>query len=244
MADVGSKQIVFVLGGPGSGKGTQAQSIGADYGIGYLSTGDLLRAATDETVLAETTDEAAVERGQKLRDIMKNGELVPDDIILELVKAELEKSDKDYFFVDGFPRKVSQAEAFEAQIAPPKAVLFLDVPDAELTARLLKRGETSGRADDNAESIAKRLQTYHDQSYPVVDLYQPQGKVVKLNGFRPVDAVRAEILYELRKFWNLPVKDGEPARVPEPQGEVAAAAQTAQAVVDQAKSASKCCLLL
>jgi adenylate kinase family enzyme len=252
MADIASKSIIFVLGGPGSGKGTQTQSIANDYGIGYLSTGDLLRAATSDEFLNGNEDASAVERGEKLKEIMKNGELVPDEVILELVKVELEKSDKAYFFVDGFPRAVSQAEAFEAQIAAPAAVLFLDVPDTELTARLLKRGETSGRSDDNQEAIVKRLATYHDQSYPVVERYTPQGKVIKLNGFRPIDAVRAEILFQLRKIWDIPVKEGEPERQPEPEGELAQAGEAAQAAVDQAKegakdakeAASKCCLLL
>jgi adenylate kinase len=100
-----SKEIVFVLGGPGSGKGTQALRIANDYGLGYLSTGDLLRAAVDEKN-APPDDAEWQERAAGLRRIMENGELVPDDVILALVKGEIDKSDKPYFFVDGFPRTV------------------------------------------------------------------------------------------------------------------------------------------
>jgi adenylate kinase len=245
-----AKEIVFVLGGPGSGKGTQALTIAQEYGLGYLSTGDLLRAATDEAQTPEDPDQEFLDRREQLRQIMTTGQLVPDETILELVKQEIEKSDAQYYFVDGFPRKVSQAEAFEAEICPPKAVLFLDVPDNELTQRLIKRGETSGRADDNAESIAKRLKTYHDQSYPVIEYYTPQAKVITINGFRSKDAVKADILFELRKFWDIPVKEGEPARE-EPikqqvetkvAEKVEEAQKKANEKVDQAQS--KCCLLL
>jgi adenylate kinase family enzyme len=117
-----------------------------------------------------------------------------------------------YFFLDGFPRTVAQAELFEQQGVKVTAVLFLDVPDTELTKRLLKRGETSGRSDDNQSAIVNRLQTYHNESYPVIQFYEPKGKVVKLNGFRSLNAIRADILYEIRKFWDIPVKAGEPQR--------------------------------
>jgi adenylate kinase family enzyme len=214
------KEIVFVLGGPGSGKGTQALSIARDYDIGYLSTGDLLRGATDEFTASDDIPADLLEKRDQLRQIMQAGQLVPDEIILALLQSELKRSDNPHFFVDGFPRTVAQAEEFEAQIASPVAVVFLDVADAELTKRLLNRGKTSGRADDNAESIAKRLQTYHEQSYPVIDYYVPQAKVVPIDGMRSVDAVRAEILFELRKFWDIPVKNGEPERVEVKKGEV------------------------
>jgi adenylate kinase family enzyme len=236
------KEIVFVLGGPGSGKGTQALSIARDYDLGYLSTGDLLRAATSDDQTPEDADPDYLDRQDQLREIMQSGQLVPDELILALVKEELLKSDKKYFFVDGFPRKVSQAEAFETEIATPVAVLFLDVPDTELTRRLLERGKTSGRADDNAESIAKRLQTYHDQSYPVIDYYTPQAKVVKINGLRSVDAVRADILFELRKIWEIPTKAGEPERAPDVVEAAGEVAKQANENVQEVKS--KCCLLL
>jgi adenylate kinase len=240
------KEIVFVLGGPGSGKGTQALTIAQEYGLGYLSTGDLLRAATDEAQTPDDPDQAFLDRRDELREIMAAGQLVPDGIILSLVKAEIEKSDARYYFVDGFPRKVSQAEAFETEIAAPAAVLFLDVPDTELTQRLLKRGETSGRSDDNAESIAKRLKTYHDQSFPVVEYYAPQGKVIKINGFRSKDAVKADILYELRKLWEIPVKPGEPAREEPAEQKVEQKVEEVQKKANEKidEVQSKCCLLL
>ena len=238
-----NKEVIFVLGGPGSGKGTQTQTIANDYGIGYLSTGDLLRAAT----AAGKEDEEGEDRDfiEALRETMKSGQLVSDETIMRLVKNELEKSDKPYFFLDGFPRTVKQAELFTEQIGECRAVLFLDVPDVELKTRLLKRGETSGRADDNEESILQRLATYHEQSYPVIEHYEPKGKVVRVNGLRTIDAVKADILYELRKMWEIPEKEGEPQRQTEEEAAEAAkerAKQEAEKVAEQAKS--KCCLLI
>ena len=229
------KEVIFVLGGPGSGKGTQTQTIANEYGIGYLSTGDLLRAAT----AAGKEDEEGEDRDfiEALRETMKSGQLVSDETIMRLVKSELDKSDKQYFFLDGFPRTVKQAELFTEQIGECRAVLFLDVPDIELKTRLLKRGETSGRADDNEESILKRLATYHEQSYPVIELYEPKGKVVRVNGLRSIDAVKAEVLYELRKMWEIPTKEGEPERQPDPTVEGAATAAAE-------KAKSKCCTLI
>jgi adenylate kinase len=229
------KEIVFVLGGPGSGKGTQTLSIARDYDIGYLSTGDLLRAATDEAQTPDDFDGSFCERRDQLREIMQSGQLVPDEVILALVRQELGRSDKKYHFVDGFPRNISQAEAFESEIATPTAVLYLEVPDEELTRRLLKRGETSGRADDNAESIAKRLHTFHDQSVPVIDYYIPQAKVVTINGVQSVGEVRAEILCELGKFWE--ILDRGEGDTPQQEKEDKAEEQAVAAK-------SKCCFLL
>lgn len=233
MADLSSKEVVFVLGGPGSGKGTQSQNIAKEYGIGYLSTGDLLRAATSEADEALEGDK--LDLVVTLRDKMKNGELVPDEIILQLVKEEMAKQEAKYFFLDGFPRTVAQAEKFTEQIGECKAVLFLEVSDDELTSRLLKRGETSGRTDDNLDAIKKRLETYHNASFPVIEMYEPKGKVIKINGLRSIDAVRADILAELRKFWEIPVHEGEPQQVPEGETQAEKVAE---------KVSSKCCNLI
>lgn len=221
------KEIVFVLGGPGSGKGTQALSIARDYGIGYVSTGDLLRAATDES---GAPDDPGGDSRAQLRDTVRAGGLAPDETVLALLEAALARSDNPRFLVGGFPRTVAQAEDFEARVAVPVAVVFLSVPDAELAARSLSRG----RAGDSAEAIERRLQAYHDQSDPVIDYYVPQAKVITIDGAAGVDAVRAEVLFELRKLWDIPARAGEPeaAGAPAEQGAPAGGAQ------------SKCCLLL
>ena len=198
------KEIVFVLGGPGSGKGTQALTISKEYGIGYLSTGDLLRAATAPLPEGVEDKRSGQEKEtiEKLKKIMKDGQLVPDEIVIDLVKKELMAQNAKYFFLDGFPRSLSQTQKFAEQIGECKGVLFLDVPDEELTKRLLNRGLTSGRADDNEESIKKRLQTYHQISFPVIDYYDPKGKVLRVDGSKSISEVHEEIVTILRQKLN------------------------------------------
>lgn len=236
MSDLAAKEVIFFLGGPGSGKGTQSMVIAQEYDIGYLSTGDLLRSVTAEGKAEEEGDAEWLEKIKELREIMKNGQLVADETIMELVKREMQKSDKSRFFVDGFPRTQKQAELFEAQICECKAVLFLNVPDDVLKARLLKRGESSGRADDNEESIVKRLATYHEQSYPVIEYYKPKGKVIEINGIRTKDAVKADILFELRALgWDLPKKEGEPERIEDKIDDIKNKVEEGKAEVEDAK---------
>lgn len=201
------KEFVFVLGGPGSGKGTQSLQIAKEYNIGYLSTGDLLRAAVQPLApgAVDTRTEAEKEMNEHIKNLMKNGQLVPDEVVLDLVKLEIQKQDRKYFFLDGFPRSIAQAEKFEQQIGKCRAVLFLDVPDDVLLSRLVKRGETSGRADDNEEAAKKRLVTYHNVSYPVIDHYSPKGMVIKLNGNRTIRETHDDIIAQLRSalHWEL-----------------------------------------
>ncbi|KAH0792761.1 Adenylate kinase family protein [Histomonas meleagridis] len=198
------KEIVFVLGGPGSGKGTQALTISKEHGIGYLSTGDLLRAAT--APLPEGVEDQRSEKEkqtiEELKKTMQNGQLVPDEIVIDLVEKELKGQNAKYFFLDGFPRSLSQAQKFTEQIGPCKGVLFLDVPDEELTKRLLNRGLTSGRSDDNEESIKKRLVTYHQISVPVIEYYEPKGKVIRIDGSKGISDVHDEIISVLRSKLN------------------------------------------
>ncbi|EFJ39051.1 hypothetical protein VOLCADRAFT_108787, partial [Volvox carteri f. nagariensis] len=159
-------QIIFVLGGPGSGKGTQCDKIKQDYKCVHLSAGDLLR--------AEVKSGSVV--GKKCEELMREGKLVPFAVTLNLLKKAMIESGGKFFLIDGFPRALDQAEQFESNIMPCKAVLFFDCPEEEMEKRLLKRGETSGRSDDNAETIRKRFKTFLEQSLPVKDHYLAQGK--------------------------------------------------------------------
>uniref|UniRef100_A0A8C0BKK0 Adenylate kinase 1 n=3 Tax=Neognathae TaxID=8825 RepID=A0A8C0BKK0_9AVES len=162
-------KIIFVVGGPGSGKGTQCEKIVQKYGYTHLSTGDLLRAEVS----------SGSERGKKLQAIMEKGELVPLDTVLDMLRdAMVAKADVSKgFLIDGYPREVKQGEEFEKKIAPPTLLLYVDAGKETMVKRLLKRGETSGRVDDNEETIKKRLETYYKATEPVIAFYKSRGIV-------------------------------------------------------------------
>ncbi|KAJ3185685.1 hypothetical protein HDU85_001039 [Gaertneriomyces sp. JEL0708] len=165
------EKIVFVLGGPGSGKGTQCLKLVEELGWAHLSTGDLLR----EEVKKGTP------LGQQLEADMREGKMVPMSITIELLKNAMgERHGAPGYLIDGFPRTMEQAEVFERSLAACTFVLFFDAPKDVLTSRLLKRGETSGRADDNAESIGKRLSTFDEQSMPVIEFFERDGRVKRV----------------------------------------------------------------
>eukprot|EP00656_Telonema_subtile_P052492 TRINITY_DN733_c0_g1_i2.p1 TRINITY_DN733_c0_g1~~TRINITY_DN733_c0_g1_i2.p1 ORF type:complete len:513 (+),score=164.88 TRINITY_DN733_c0_g1_i2:181-1719(+) len=179
--------IIFVLGGPGSGKGTQCARIAADYGFVHLSAGDLLR----EEIQQGTKD------GAMIAGMIREGKIVPQEVTIRLLQRALHRHpDKNKYLIDGFPRALGQATAFEEMVGKAKMILFFDTADSVLTERLLTRGETSGRTDDNAEAIAKRLSTYHKQSRPVVTHYantEPAGFVQKIDATPSVDEVYAKV---------------------------------------------------
>jgi len=162
--------IIWVLGGPGCGKGTQCERIVAKYGFTHLSSGDLLR---DEV-------KSGSDRGKQLTEIMEKGDLVPLFVVLDLLaEAMLSKvSGSKGFLIDGYPREVSQGEEFEKEILPCTKILYFDVSDACMTERLLNRAKTSGRADDNEETIKKRLATFHKHSEPVIDAYKSKCSAI------------------------------------------------------------------
>lgn len=170
--------VVFVLGGPGAGKGTQCANLVSQYGFIHLSAGDLLRAEQDRP---------GSQFGDLIRDYIKNGLIVPMEVTIQLLENAMTEalqksgSNKGRFLIDGFPRKLDQAHKFEEAVCPAKLVLFYDCPEKVMESRLLERGKTSGRADDNADSIRKRFKTFIETSMPVVDEFEKQGKVVKID---------------------------------------------------------------
>ncbi|GAA5880194.1 hypothetical protein JCM3774_006082 [Rhodotorula dairenensis] len=194
--------VVFVLGGPGAGKGTQCAQLVKQHGFVHLSAGDLLR--------AEQSRDGS-EFGAMIKDHIKEGKIVPMEVTLKLLEnamraamsspaGEGKEATADSasiparrFLIDGFPRQMDQAVRFDEAVCPSKLVLFLVCPEHILLERLLERGKTSGRDDDNVESITKRFRTFVETSMPVVDYYRQQGKVVDIDSSKSVDAVFADI---------------------------------------------------
>ncbi|CAG2059034.1 unnamed protein product, partial [Timema podura] len=156
--------ILCFSGGPGSGKGTQCEKIVAKYGFTHLSTGDLLRNEV----------QSGSERGKQLTAIMERGELVPMEVVLDLLTEAIinNVTTSKGYLIDGYPRELVQGLTFEEKVAECSVILNFDVSPEVMTARLLHRAKTSGRADDNEETIKKRLQTFQTHSKPVVDHFQ------------------------------------------------------------------------
>ena len=179
---------LLVLGPQGSGKGTQAKRLAEQRGIPHVSTGDMFRTA----IAAET------ELGRQVAPILACGELVPDELTVALIRERLGEPDAAYGFVlDGFPRNLAQADALEAMLAEISraldAVLFFDLSDELALERLLRRARDEGRDDDTPEVIGRRLEIYHEQTEPVVELYRATGKLVPLHAERTIAEVAAEI---------------------------------------------------
>eukprot|EP00833_Pecoramyces_ruminatium_P018138 jgi/Orpsp1_1/1192170/evm.model.d7180000091072.1 len=180
------KNVFFVIGGPGSGKGTQCDKIVKDYGLAHLSTGDMLRAEVEKQS----------EIGKVVDEIMKAGKMVPEEIIYDLIKDNMKKNkNAKGFLIDGFPRNVQQAKEFEEKICKPKAILYFNCDDETLKNRLLERGKTSGRADDNIDTILNRLDTYKNISLPVVDMYRNKDKNIlkEFDSSKSIDDVYKDV---------------------------------------------------
>lgn len=184
--------VVYILGGPGSGKGTQSERLVKDFNFAHLSAGDLLR--------AEQNREGS-ELGQEIKDCIKSGQIVRAEVTVELLKnamkEHLSPDGKGRYLVDGFPRKLDQMSIFEDNVCPSKLTLFLDCPEDVMRERLLNRGKTSGRSDDNEESIVLRFKTFVNDSYPVVQAQEKEGKVVRISAVGTADEVYENVKKEL-----------------------------------------------
>ncbi|MEO0430106.1 MAG: adenylate kinase [Cyanobacteria bacterium J06656_5] len=175
---------VIFLGPPGAGKGTQASFLSKDFGVPHISTGDILRSA-----VAAKTD-----LGQKAESYMNAGELVPDDLILDLIRERLNQEDAGKgWILDGFPRNVSQANFLDKLLVeieqPCECVLNLEVPDNVLISRLLERG----RKDDNEDVIRNRLEVYRRQTEPLIEFFRSRQQLVSINGNQSMDSVEADL---------------------------------------------------
>jgi adenylate kinase len=185
---------VLLLGPQGSGKGTQANRIAAEYGIPHVASGEILRAEMA----------AGTELGRRVKDVVDRGDLVPDDLMIELIKTRLAQPDTEAGFVlDGFPRTSPQAEALDemfGDIGRSFSVVFaLQIPDDVAIERLLKRAEIEGRTDDTLAAIQRRLETYHRETAPLVEYYRVRGNLVPIHGDRRENEVFAEIQSALQQ---------------------------------------------
>ncbi|KAJ3849257.1 UMP-CMP kinase [Lentinula lateritia] len=184
--------VIFVLGGPGAGKGTQCARLVEDFSFSHLSAGDLLR--------AEQHREGS-EYGQLIQTCIKEGSIVPMEVTVKLLENAMfatlaeRKSGEGWtdgrgrFLIDGFPRKMDQAEKFEQDVGKATAVLFFSTTREVMLDRLLERGKTSGREDDNVESIKKRFNTYKEQTMPVIEHYEKLGKVMEIDSSVSIEEV-------------------------------------------------------
>lgn len=179
---------IVITGAPGSGKGTQSDLIVNNYGLYHISTGDMLRAEI----------KAGSEIGKQAEQIIAEGRLVPDEVMIEMLhKQILEHKDAKGFIFDGFPRTVAQAEALDKMLAGVgekiDILLVMNVKHETLVERLILRGQTSGRADDNKKTIEKRLAVYTENTLPVIDFYRSTGRLTEADNNTTVDECFAQI---------------------------------------------------
>jgi adenylate kinase len=181
-------RLIF-LGAPGAGKGTQAKILAAAHSIPHISTGDILRAA----VATQS------ELGLKAKAFMEAGELVPDTLVIDLIRERLQEPDAQTgWILDGFPRNVAQAGFLDTLLGELNQAcdhaINLAVPEEALVARLLSRWAAESRSDDNEATIRRRLEVYTEQTAPLIAFYDDKQKLVTLNGDQPLEAVTAELM--------------------------------------------------
>lgn len=184
---------LILFGPPGSGKGTQSEKLIAKYGLKHLSTGDLLR--------SEISQKTPL--GLEAKNLMDKGQLVPDAVVIGMISSALETNpDAKGFLFDGFPRTSAQAEALdnllELKGTSINTMLAMQVSEEELVNRLLKRGQTSGRSDDNNENVIRaRIAEYHNKTAAVADYYAKFDKVVLVKGEGSVDEIFNSLCKEI-----------------------------------------------
>ncbi len=180
---------IVIFGAPGSGKGTQSDLMIENYGLGHISTGDVLRSEIKK----------GTELGKTAQSYIDKGNLIPDDLMVSILAGVYDSYGRGHKGVifDGFPRTIPQAEALEKMLDERgdkvAAMIELDVPEEELMQRLIKRGKESGRADDNEETIKKRLVVYHQQTQPLISWYKNKGLHYHINGHGTLERIFSDI---------------------------------------------------
>ena len=190
---------VVIFGAPGSGKGTQSENLINEYGLYHISTGEVLR----DHIARET------ELGKIAQNYISRGQLIPDDLMVNILEDLLDQNPKETakgVIFDGFPRTVPQAQALKDMLnkrgSKVHAVVGLEVNDDELVERILKRGRETGRADDNLETVKKRLDVYHSQTLPLRDYYTKEGKYHAIKGTGEVSQIFNTIKEKLDNIKN------------------------------------------
>ena len=180
---------IVIFGAPGSGKGTQSELMIKKYGFGHISTGDVLRKEIKNKTQLGNTAQQYIDKGQ----------LIPDELMIDILANVYDSFGKDHkgIIFDGFPRTIPQAEALKVMLDKRghkiAAMIELDVPESELMTRLIKRGQESGRSDDNAETIKKRLDVYHNQTAPLIEWYTKENLHYHIDGLGEPDRIFADI---------------------------------------------------
>jgi len=186
---------IVIFGAPGSGKGTQSDLIIKKYGLHHISTGEILR--------AEIENQSAL--GMVAEEYISKGHLVPDDLIIKMLAEILDKaSGKKGYIFDGFPRTLEQGKALDKMLKEKEtgilAALNLEVEEKELIERLLKRGESMGRKDDNLETIQARLKVYSSQTEPLKNFYKKQGKKIDIKGTGNIEDIFERVCQSLDRI--------------------------------------------
>jgi len=193
--------VIFVLGGPGAGKGTQCGVLVEEFNFSHLSAGDLLRAEQQRP---------DSQYGDLIRTCIREGNIVPMEVTVKLLENAMHaalqsksgsgwEDGKGRFLIDGFPRKMDQALKFEEDVCQSSLVLFFTTDEETMLKRLLKRSETSGRDDDNIETIKKRFATYKEATMPVIEHYEKQGKVAEIDSSPTVQEVHKVAVVAVEK---------------------------------------------
>ncbi|WP_164108180.1 MULTISPECIES: adenylate kinase [Sphingobacterium] len=186
---------LVLFGPPGAGKGTQSEKLISKYNLVHISTGDLFRAH-----IKNQTD-----LGKQVSQIIADGNLVPDSITIAMLEEEIKKNPEAKGFIfDGFPRTVAQAEALDQFLVDNDSaisgVIALDVNEEELTQRIAKRQEISGRADDAADKLKKRIEEYFGKTIHVLPYYEAQNKLSKVNGIGDIDTIFTELSHVIDSY--------------------------------------------
>ncbi len=186
---------IVIFGAPGSGKGTQSDLLVQKYGFKHISTGDVLRAEIKN----------GTELGNTAKSFIDKGQLIPDSLMIDILAATYDVlCPCEGVIFDGFPRTIPQAEALKQMLAERgsevAAMLELDVPEEMLMERLINRGKTSGRADDNAETIKKRLDVYNSQTAPLIEWYDKEGLRNAVKGYGPLEEINAALCAVIDKL--------------------------------------------
>lgn len=188
MANIEKPKVVFVLGGPGAGKGTQCANIVKEFGFVHLSAGDLLR---------EERSKPGTKYGELIEEHIRNGTIVPVEITCKLLERAMQQSNSNKFLIDGFPRNQDNLDGWNREMADKVDllfVLFFDCSEETCVERCLKRGAAgSGRSDDNMESLKKRIQTFINDSLPIIEYYKEKDLVRRVEAGKAPEDVFEEV---------------------------------------------------